>query len=221
MLIIFDLDDTLIDTTGSITPLQLEKALHKMVEAGLKVGNFEEALKTLKRMDLSSESSSQTLKEFLELVDGDPALLLLGEEVVYGELPEDLTVFPMEYADHVLNSLKETHQLALVTMGKPQQQLLKMKNAGLDSTIFSKIIISEQEDKKPSYKEILEELNTAPSKTIVCGDRVKRDLTPAKQLGCKTIQMQWGRGLCSSKNSADVDFTIRKLNQIQEIIEGL
>ncbi len=221
MLIIFDLDDTLIDTTGSITPHQLEKALHKMVEAGLKVGHFEEALITLKRMDLASESAGQTLKEFLELVDGDPAFLKMGEEIVYGEIPEDLAVFPLEYAATVLDSLKETHELALVSMGKPHQQLLKMKSAGLDSTIFSKIVISEQEDKKPAYQAVIEELNMRPEKTVVCGDRVKRDLTPAKELGCKTIQMQWGRGLSTTKNSADVDFTIRKLSQIQEIIDAL
>ncbi len=220
MLIIFDLDDTLIDTTGSITPIQLEKALHKMVEAGLKVGSFKEALATLKRMDLSSESASQTLKEFLELVDGDPALLAIGEKIVYGELPEHFTVFQLEYAAQVLDSLKEMHQLALVSMGEPRQQLLKMNNAGLDSTIFSKIVISEKEDKKSSYQEVLEALNMAPAKTVVCGDRIKRDLTPAKELGCTTIQMQWGRGLCS-KNSTDADFTIRRLSEIQEIIEGL
>lgn len=221
MLIIFDLDDTLIDTTGSITPHQLERALHKMVEAGLKVGHFEEALTTLKRMDLASESARQTLKEFLELVDGDPEFLKMGEEIVYGELPEDLTVFPLEYATAVLDSLRETHELALVSMGKPHQQLLKMKSAGLDSTIFSKIVISENEDKKPAYQAVIEELNMIPEKTVVCGDRVKRDLTPAKELGCRTIQMQWGRGLSTTKNSADVDFTIRKLSQIQEIIDSL
>lgn len=192
-----------------------------MVGAGLKVGNFEEALATLKRMDLSSESASQTLKEFLELVDGDPALLSLGEKIVYGDLPEDLAVFPLESATDVLDNLKENHELALVSMGKPHQQLLKMKNAGLDSTIFSKIVISERENKKSSYQEVLEELNISPERTVVCGDRVKRDLTPAKELGCKTIQMQWGRGLALPGISPDVDFTIRRLSQIQNIIEGL
>lgn len=221
MLIIFDLDDTLIDTTGSVTPIQLEKALQHMVQAGLEVGNFQEAALTLKRMDLSSESALQTLKEFLELVDGDPKLLSIGEKIVYGELPEDLVVFPLEHAIQVLDDLKEYHQLALVSIGKPYQQLLKMKNAGLDSTIFSKIVISEKEDKKSSYQEVLEELNMSPDKTIVCGDRIRRDLTPAKQLGCHTIQMEWGRGLCSVGASSDVDFKIRRLSEIQEIIENL
>jgi putative hydrolase of the HAD superfamily len=221
LLIIFDLDDTLIDTTGSITPIQLERALHTMIEAGLQVGCFKKALETLKRMDLSSPSASQTLKEFLELVDGDPALLSIGEKIVYGDLPEDLVVDPLEHAEQVLDYLKEHYPLALVSMGKPHRQLLKMKNAGLDSTVFSKIVISEREDKKPSYQEVLEELNVAPARTLVCGDRIKRDLKPAKELGCTTIQMQWGRGLCNKETSSDVDFTIRRLSQIKEIIEKL
>lgn len=219
MLIIFDLDDTLIDTTGSVTPYQLERALHGMVDSGLTVGNFEEALETLLRMDLSSESSSQTLKEFLELVDGDPKLLAVGEKIVYGELPEDISVFPLEHASEVLEALKEKYLLALVSKGKPHLQLLKLKNAGLDSTIFSKIVISDQEDKKSSYKKVLEELNMTPDKTMVCGDRIKRDLEPAKELGCKTIHMLWGRGLVSTGASSNVDYTIRNLSQIKEIIQ--
>lgn len=221
MLIIFDLDDTLIDTTGSITPIQLEKALQCMVQAGLKIGDFQEAALTLKRMDLSSESALQTLKEFLEIIDGNPEFLSIGEKIIYGELPEDLVVFPLEHAVQVLDSLKERHQLALVSIGKPSRQLFKMKNAGLDSTIFSKIVISEKEDKKPSYQKVLEELNMTSDKTIVCGDRVRRDLAPAKQLGCRTIQMEWGRGLYSVGAPSDVDFKIRRLSQIQEIIENL
>lgn len=220
-MIIFDLDDTLIDTTGSITPIQLEKALYKMVEAGLQVGNFEEAAATLKRMDVCSESASQTLKEFLELVDGDPPLLSIGLEVVYGALPDDLVVFPLEHAAQVLEELREDHQLALASIGNPAKQLLKMKNAGLDSTIFSKIVISEKEDKKVFYQKILDELSKSPVETIVCGDRSRRDLVPAKQLGCRTIQMQWGRGLSSSYPSSAVDYQIRRLSQIREIIENL
>ena len=221
MLIIFDLDDTLIDTSGSITPIQLERALRKMVEAGLKVDHFDDALRVLRLMDLSSESALQTLRRFLEFVGGDPALLSVGEKIVYGELPPDLAVAELEGASRVLSNLQKAHQLALVSVGKPHQQLLKMKSAGLDSTIFSKIMISETEDKKPSYKEVLEALDMAPAQTVVCGDRVKRDLVPAKELGCRTIQMQWGRGLCPTKDSAAVDFVVRQLTQIQEIIENL
>ena len=223
MLIIFDLDDTLIDTTGSITPGLLQKALHGMVKAGLKVDSFEDALATLRRLDLTAESALHTLQEFMELVDADPSLLSIGEQIIYGEIAEDFSVFPLDEAYEVLEQLKEQHSLALVSIGQQERQMRKMENAGLDSTIFSKIVILQQENKKPAYQKVLEEINAQPAKTVVCGDRIERDLTPAKQLGCKTIHMRWGRGLGmkARRLHSDVDFTVYRLNQIQEIIERL
>lgn len=222
MLIIFDLDDTLIDTTGSITPVKLEQALVKMMEAGLEIGNFEEALDILKRLDTAAESGSQTLLEFLEISLIDKGAYKkyfeVGQAELYGQLPSDFPIYPLDQALEVLEELGAQHQLALVSMGKPDQQLLKLKNAGIDSTIFSKIIISEDRDKKPHYKTILDELGFAPLQTVVCGDRVGRDLLPAKELGCITVQMQWGRGLNSTHSPRDVDYAIRKLSQIKDII---
>lgn len=218
MLIIFDLDDTLIDTTGSITPVKLEQALVKMVEAGLEIGNFEEALDILKRLDTAAESGSQTLLEFLEITNADKKYFEIGQAELYGQLSSDFPIYPLDQALEVLEELGAQHQLALVSMGKPDQQLLKLKNAGIDSTIFSKIIISEDRDKKPHYKTILDELGFAPLQTVVCGDRVGRDLLPAKELGCITVQMQWGRGLNSTHSPRDVDYAIRKLSQIKDII---
>lgn len=227
MLIIFDLDDTLIDTTGSITPVKLEQALTKMVEAGLQVGDVQEALAILKRLDTATESASQTLLEFLEIVNGERKYFDIGHAEVYGPLPQDFPVYALDEALDVLSELSSGHQLALVSMGKPDQQLLKLKNAGIDSTIFSKILISEDPDKKPHYKAILEQLGFAPSQTLVCGDRVKRDLSPAKELGCITVHMQWGRGLSSLLSALphfiarDVDYAIRKLSQIKDILTTL
>ena len=227
MLIIFDLDDTLIDTSGSITPVKLEQALTKMVEAGLQVGDFQEALTILKRLDIATESASQTLLEFLEIINGDRKYFDIGFAEVYGPIPLDFPVYPLDQALDLLSELSSEHQLALVSMGKPEQQLLKLKNAGIDSTIFSKILISEDRDKKPHYKTILDELGFAPSQTLVCGDRVKRDLSPAKELGCITVHMQWGRGLSSLVSALphfiaqDVDYTIKKLSQIKDILTTL
>ena len=226
MLIIFDLDDTLIDTTGSITPVKLEQALSKMVEAGLQVGDFQEALTILKRLDTAAESASQTLLEFLEITNADKKFYEIGHAEVYGPLPQDFPVYALDQAIELLVDLSLEHQLALVSMGSPTQQRLKLKNAGIDSTIFSKICISEDRDKKPYYKTILDELGFAPSQTLVCGDRVKRDLSPAKELGCITVHMQWGRGLSSLLSALphyiarDVDHVIKKLSEIKDILNS-
>jgi putative hydrolase of the HAD superfamily len=220
-LIIFDLDDTLVDTSGCITPVKLEHALSKMIEAGLAVGRYDQALETLKRLDQATLSAAETLEEFIEMIDADKKYLTIGIQEVYGEIPSDLPIFPLDQVCEILNELSEFHELALVSKGKPEQQLFKLKSAGIDSTIFSKIKLSEEDDKKPHYKMILDELGFAPKQTLVCGDRVKRDLVPAKELGCVTVQMQWGRGLSEAAKSKDVDFVIKKMSQIKEVIEQL
>ncbi len=221
MLIIFDLDDTLIDTSGGITPVKLEDALHRMIESGLSVPDFGQSLELLKRLDSTSESSSKSIAEFLEIINGDQALLEVGTREVYENLPLDLPIFPLEGALEVLSELSLHHQLALVTIGKPQQQLHKLKKAGIDSGLFSKIAVSEARIKKVYYQKILEELDYSPGETVVCGDRIATDLSPARELGCKTIQMRWGRGLNSSGYKSDVDYTISHLKELIDIISGL
>lgn len=221
MLIIFDLDDTLIDTSGCITPVKLEHALSKMVSVGLHVGSYEQSLETLKRLDTATLSAAETLEEFIELIDADKKFLDIGIQEVYGEIPSDISIFPLDQVCEILQELSEFHQLAMVSKGKSEQQLYKLKSAGIDSAIFSKIILSEEDDKKPYYQMILEELGFAPKQTLVCGDRVKRDLMPAKELGCFTVQMQWGRGLAEVAKPKEVDFVIKKMGQIKEVIERL
>ena len=222
-MIIFDLDDTLIDTSGCITPVKLEMALERMMARGLSVTDPLEALQLLKRLDMAADSAHSTLSEFLEILGADEKFYSIGIEEIYGKLPEDIAVFPIEEAVDILIGLKENHQIALVTIGKSEQQMSKMKKAGIDSTIFSKIIVSESQDKKPHYKAVMESLGFLPSQTIVLGDRVALDLSPAKELGCKTIQMRWGRGLnpIPMQAKSDVDFTITELKQIKEIISLL
>ena len=97
-----------------------------------------------------------------------------------------------------------------------------MKNAGIDSTIFSKIVISEKEDKKVFYQEILEELEHIPSgNNCMWRQKPARSCT-CQELGCSTIQMQWGRGLIFIRILLQhVDYQIRRLSQIKEIIENL
>jgi FMN phosphatase YigB (HAD superfamily) len=203
-----------------MTPYMLEQAFHQMRQAGLEVGDPEEALATLKRLDISSESASQTLQEFLEILGADQKYFDIGNQAVYGPLPLEAPIFALEGALELLEDLALSHQLALVSIGIFEQQLFKLKKAGIDSTIFSKIVISPDRDKKPHYEAVLEELGFAPSQTLVCGDRVTRDLKPAKELGCKTVQMKWGRGLAGSSwgASSDVDFCIRTLGQLKECI---
>jgi len=232
LLIIFDLDDTLIDTSGCITHYKLADALHAMVGAGLELPHFSEALDLLRRFDSSAESARSALSEFVEILGVSKHFFEIGVREIYENLPADLPIFPLEGALETLSDLGQQHQLALVSVGNPLQQMEKLKKAGIDSRIFSKITVIEEKNKKPHYQVIVDELGYFPTEVIVCGDRICIDLIPAKELGFKTVQMQWGRGLYPNNSSsylgmngsiprADVDYSISEIGELKGIVNSL
>jgi putative hydrolase of the HAD superfamily len=172
-------------------------------------------------MDQNFLSARFTLQEFLDIHDADPKFLEIGLEEIYGDLPLEMAVPALEQAHEVLEELKTSHRLALVTIGQTHRQMAKLKKAGIEPALFSKIVVSEERNKKPHYQAIANEYAAAPCEVLVCGDRIPIDLTPAKELGFKTIQMRWGRGLVNSGNQSDVDFRISKLTEIKEIITNI
>lgn len=221
MLIIFDLDDTLIDTTGSVTPVMLTLALKKMIKHGLKVPNFHVARFQLWVLDRKTSSSRETIKLFLAHMRADPGLLEVGMQEMYRELPSKLKVKLLKGAKKILEELSKKHLLALVTGGVPHFQQAKWEKAGIDSSIFSKIAVAEKSEKKIYYQNIALELKQSPSEIIVVGDRVSLDLVPAKELGFRTIQMRWGRGLQYDSRQDAVDYAISDLSEIKQIISHI
>lgn len=75
MLIIFDLDDTLIDTSGSVTPFKMRECLKGWVASGLQVPDFEMAYAQLLAINAASHKSRDALAQFLALLGGNPSLL--------------------------------------------------------------------------------------------------------------------------------------------------
>lgn len=220
MFIIFDLDDTLIDTSACITPVKLERALTRMVQEGMVIEDFSEALNTLLQMDQLSHSARAALEEFIEINGFDSRFLSFGLHEVYDKFSDDLPVFPVEEAIDVLSRLSCEHKLAIVSVGNLDQQLWKLKKAGIDSSLFCKIHILQERNKKEIYQSLIREMNVSPQEVIVCGDRIPIDLIPAKQLGCMTVHMKKGRGLYSSsiEQMHEVDFTITHLSQMQKVL---
>jgi FMN phosphatase YigB (HAD superfamily) len=220
LLIIFDLDDTLIDTSGALTPRKLEEAVRCMVRAGLQVPSLLEATARLKYLDAEAESARVALQRFAEEYSAEEQVLAKGIDAVYGPAPPSLPVPPVEGALQVLEELHQRQTLALVTSGVPEVQRTKLEKAGIDTALFSSISICEGVDKKPDYACTSRELGFDASDVLVCGDRVARDLVPAKELGFTTVHIRRGRGRFSSGGSA-VDFEIFLLEEIKPIIDHL
>jgi FMN phosphatase YigB (HAD superfamily) len=218
LFIIFDLDDTLIDTSGCITPIKLERALHSMVRSGLEIDDFQLALDFLLRLDKKAESARSALEEFVEVNGFDSRFLQIALDEVYHVFSNEIPVFPTEDAVEVLSALSYNHKMAIVSVGKKEHQLLKLEKAGIDTSLFCKILVLEERNKKSHYKQLIQEMSLLPKEVVVCGDRIPIDLTPAKQLGCSTVHMKKGRGIYSFGVENEVDFTITNLSQMGKVL---
>lgn len=221
MLIIFDLDDTLIDTSGCLTHYLLENALTSMQHEGLVIEDFAQALTQLRLLNANSLSAAEALAQFIALHQGTAAMLGRGLKEMYEVDEVTHPLQPLEGAIELLNQLQQEHVLCLVTIGKPQLQFNKLKKAGIDFSIFSKILVSQEENKGALYQALADEFNSGREDIVVCGDRIRRDLSPAKQMGCYTVLMQWGRGCQAELPHPDVDRAISSLKELKNIINEI
>ena len=209
MLIIFDLDDTLVKTSDCITHTLLARILFAMINKGLKVYNFYKALAYLRKLNQETSSVEESLKEFIVSLQADLKFIVIGQEQITN-FTLDMPLLPLELAVETLHFLKnKKHQLCLVTIGKDSLQRQKLEKAGIDPLLFSKIIVSKDKNKKPHYERLLEEFAYSPAQVLVCGDRVSIDLEPAIQLNCKTVHVLCGRGLSIKERTSKAKITYR------------
>lgn len=187
MLIIFDLDDTLIDTSGVIFPYKMRQALRYLIRE--ETPDFSKHYQEL--LLQKQPTSKQAVIELASVLKEDPQKAL---KELFAPLPEGFSVPVTPYVKEMLQMLSRKYTLAVVTGGDPLLQRDKIEKAGLDSGIFSKISISETYAKRPFYETLCQEMDTLPSQTWVIGDRVTIDLIPAYEMGCQTVHMRWGRG---------------------------
>lgn len=216
MLIIFDIDDTLIDTSAYITPLKLEKALIKMMDMGAVVKDKREALSDLMSFNQKEASSGDALNNFFEKYKIESCFQEAGLGILYDSFPDPASVRSVPGALEVLEELSKQNTLAVVSIGNEGQQLFKLEKAGLSFSLFHKIFILEEKNKKKYYEKLLEDVGISPQRVVVCGDRVVTDLIPAKEIGCYTVHMQRGRGINNSTKEG-VDFYITDLKEILDI----
>lgn len=218
MLIIFDLDDTLIDTSGAITPFKLRECLKRFVNEGLSLSDFETAYQYLLAVNAKSYRSKDALTHFLNQYKGDPRLVAGAMEEMTKPLPEGFSIPTTPNAKEILETFSKSHQLALVTGGHPPFQMEKLKKAGIDQAFFSNIAIPEDSVKKPFYERFLRESSLSPQEVLVCGDRIPMDLLPAHELGIRTVHMRWGRGQVGETDQW-VHHAISDLSELKRIVK--
>ncbi|MFZ4773100.1 MAG: HAD family hydrolase [Chlamydiia bacterium] len=218
MLVLFDLDDTLIETTSSIVEPRLDAALERMVELGLKIDDREDALEILERLNRTAASSREAVQEFIGLFSSDATLISHAMQVISNPEFTDLTPDMVMGSEKLLYDLKSLANLVLVTKGDEIFQQAKVKKSGLPYSLFSKIEVTTS-SKKGCYETILKEFKMPPNRVIVVADRIDDDLVPAKELGMITVLYRAARNRFSILPDLCVDYVIEDMAQLYPIVE--
>lgn len=212
MLIIFDLDDTLIKTTDFIIPEKIRRTLSPLFVENPSL------IEDLIRLDSMSLSSKAAMGEFAEIHGIEENVITTLSKALADENFEGIKVPCHDEVAKVLKELRQGHTLCLVTKGEQKRQENKIKASGIAIEDFDKVVFCAH-SKGADYAALLEEFNVDPKEAIVCGDRVSYDLRPAKALGMTTIQFLQGRGKASFDYYSDVDYKIIQLVEVFDIIK--
>lgn len=164
-------------------------------------------------------SSDTALKHLAERQGLGQDLLQKGIASLREPVPAGVAVEPVEGAISLLNALKDLADLTLVTRGSPLLQREKLKKAGIEPSLFSRLIVGSGTDKRADFESIIKEKQIDPSSVIAVGDRVPIDLSPARALGCYTVHFPNGRGVYFGEPKEDVDCTIDRISALQGVVE--
>ena len=182
MLIIFDLDNTLIDRDAAFLGCLKEIFLHQGCD--LQVNDIE----NIKIQDDSGKNDRETLCDYLAC--NYPALGLSSDEIwsFFQGLPEH--VFSNHNVHTLLYRLSQFHTLCLLSNGSSFMQRRKLAKAGIEHMFHDVFISGELGICKPDtniFKHVLVKYDVMADACIMIGDDLLRDIEPAKRMGMHSI----------------------------------
>jgi len=191
--IIFDLDDTLYDCSGTLV-----------------VRGRRQVAKTIARLINSSEEAAYQLQLDMEEKYGVKANIYekivshyhlpgtyaqeLLEEFVHVDI-SDITVFP-DVIDTMIQLKGRGYRMVLVTSGDKEIQRKKIDVLGLNNRYFDDIVITERnkgQPKKACFQEIMKRYDLQAEEFVCVGDKIDDELTASKSLGMVTVMFEHGR----------------------------
>ncbi|WP_054841064.1 TIGR02253 family HAD-type hydrolase [Thermococcus peptonophilus] len=223
--VLFDLDDTLVDTT-KLAELARKNAVENMVRHGLPV-DFNTAYNEL--LELINEYGSNFGRHFdylLRRLDLPQNPKWVAAGVIAYHNTKFAYLRSVKNSRRVLLELKrEGYKVAVVTDGDPIKQWEKILRLELDE-YFDEVFISDYLGvKKPPHPKIflkaLKKLDVKPEEAVMVGDRLYSDIYGAKNVGMVTVWFRYGKYRDKEMEYVEyADFTIERLEDLLKIIRG-
>ncbi len=191
--IIFDLDDTLYDCSGTLVVRgrrQVAKTIAKLINC-----SEEEAYQLQLDMEEKYGVKTNIYEKIVSHYHLPGAYVQeLLEEFVHVEI-SNITLFS-DVVDTLMHLKSQGYKLVLVTSGDTEIQRKKIDVLGLNNRYFDDIVITERnndQSKKACFQEIMKRYDLQPEEVICVGDKIDDELAASKSLGLVTIMFEHGR----------------------------
>jgi putative hydrolase of the HAD superfamily len=188
--IIFDLDDTLYDCSGTLV-LNNKKLAAKIISKAIKCSETE-ALNLQLEIENRLGPQADISREIANLYNLHDEFCKEITRTINTLDVESAILFP-DSMDSINKLKKMNYKLFLVTFGNRKVQKKKIKVLGLENA-FNEIIITENPaGKEKCFKEILTRYHLAPEQVLCVGDKIKDEIEVGRKLGMSTALMKHGR----------------------------
>ncbi|MEO1017020.1 MAG: HAD family hydrolase [Pseudomonadota bacterium] len=218
--VLFDLDETLFDRTGSLKLFLADQhARHEMLQAWMQPVYVDRFLQLDRRGMVAKAIVYSALLE--EIGDCDPAFAA----ALLREYEQKLGRFARSFAGahEVLADLRSRQlRLGIVTNGRTSMQTSKIADLDLQDRVDT-ILISEAEGvRKPNAEIFLRaaaNLDVQPDACLFVGDNPLADILGARAVGMRTVWFPNGAGWPDDCADAPGD-TIKSLTELIAIVES-
>ena len=215
--IIFDLDDTLYDCSGTLV-LKSKELAAKIISKAIKCSEAE-ALKLQLELEGRLGPKADITREISSLYNLSEEFCTEVSEAINDLNLEDTVLFPD--AMDSINELKRVgYKLFLVTFGTREMQEKKIKVLGLEKK-FDEIIITENSrGKEKCFKEILAKYDLEPKQVLCVGDKIKDEIDVGKRLGMSTALMKHGRHYHFYKSEINDGEPYLHITKVSDLLEN-
>lgn len=220
--IFFDIDNTLIDFM-KMKEACCSEAMDAMIRAGLNIEK-EEGMKILFSLYNKYGIEYQHIFEkLLKELKGKIDYRIVSYGIIaYRKMRENyLVTYPNVIP--TLNILKKKYRLGVISDAPVMQAWMRLVGTKLDN--FFEIVVTKADSRRQKsspapFKNALKRMNLPPSKAIMIGDRIPRDIETPKKLGIKTIYARYGNLNPPERNKSGADAEIEDISQIISVIEN-
>lgn len=194
--LVFDLDDTLLDTYRCLIPPATRESFEAMIRVGLDA-DLATCLK--ERENFIHSHSRQSLYQHLihrfgVRTGADPAQIAdAGYDAFHNRSVEpDIELLPG--ALEVLRALKPHYSLHLVTAGHCPTQNEKIRILNISHFFASVTCVDpkKNESKQNAFLRIMTQTGTPPERHLSIGNRLDTDIAEAKRVGWRTCWLKYG-----------------------------